>query len=71
MAVAVARLRGGALLQATIAGVVAFIVLSILGVPSPLALAVVIATLDLIPLVGATLGAFLVGSSPCSPTSRR
>ena len=50
-----------ALLQATIAGVAAFIVLSILGVPSPLALAVMIAMLDLIPLVGATLGAILVG----------
>ena len=34
--------------------------LSILGVPAPLALAVLIALLDLIPLIGATLGAFLV-----------
>jgi predicted PurR-regulated permease PerM len=60
MAVAVSSYVGGALLQATIAGVVAFIVLSILGVPAPLALAVIIALLDLIPLIGATLGAFLV-----------
>ncbi len=45
-----ARYVGGALLQALIAGFFTFIVLSILGVPSPLALAVVIATLDLIPL---------------------
>ena len=61
MAVAVGAYFGAALLQATIAGIFTFIVLSILGVPSPLALAVVIATLDLIPLVGATLGAILVG----------
>ena len=61
MAVAVGAYVGAALLQATIAGIFTFIVLSILGVPSPLALAVVIATLDLIPLVGATLGAILVG----------
>ena len=60
MAVAVSAYVGGALLQATIAGVVSFIVLTILGVPSPLALAVIIAVLDLIPLIGATLGAFLV-----------
>jgi len=60
MASAVSSYVGGALLQATIAGVVSFIVLQILGVPSPLALAVLIALLDLIPLVGATLGAFLV-----------
>ena len=61
MAVAVGAYVGAALLQATIAGFFTFIVLTILGVPSPLALAVVIATLDLIPLVGATLGAILVG----------
>jgi len=61
MAIAVGAYVGAALLQATIAGIFTFIVLSILGVPSPLALAVVIATLDLIPLVGATLGAILVG----------
>lgn len=61
MAVAVSSYVGGALLQATLAGATAFITLSILGVPSPLALAVVIAVLDLIPLVGATIGAILVG----------
>ena len=52
---------GGALAQATIAGVASFIVLSLIGVPSPLALAVVIAILDLIPLIGATIGAVIVG----------
>ncbi len=61
MAIAVGAYVGGALLQATIAGIAAFAVLSILGVPSPLALAVIIFALDLIPLVGATLGAILVG----------
>jgi predicted PurR-regulated permease PerM len=61
MAVAVGGYVGGALVQSTIAGIATFIVLSILGVPSPLALAVLIAVLDLIPLVGATIGAILVG----------
>ncbi|GIK77363.1 MAG: AI-2E family transporter [Acidobacteria bacterium] len=60
MAIAVSSYVGGALAQAVIAAVVAFIVLTILGVPAPLALAVIIGILDLIPLVGATLGAFLV-----------
>ena len=60
IAVAISSYVGGALLQATVAGFFAFIVLSILGVPAPLALAVLIALLDLIPLVGATVGAFLV-----------
>jgi predicted PurR-regulated permease PerM len=60
MALAVSGYVGGALTQATIAGIVAFIVLTILGVPAPLALAVIIAILDLVPLIGATIGAFLV-----------
>ncbi|MGI8593833.1 MAG: AI-2E family transporter [Solirubrobacteraceae bacterium] len=51
----------GALLQALIAGVTSYIVLLILGVPYPLALALVIFALDLIPLLGATIGAVLVG----------
>jgi len=61
IAVAVAGYVGGALAQAFIAGVATFIMLSVLGVPSPLPLAVVMAILDLIPLVGATLGAIVVG----------
>lgn len=60
MAVAVSSYVGGALTQAVIAAIVAFVVLTILGVPAPLALAVIIGILDLIPLVGATIGAFLV-----------
>jgi predicted PurR-regulated permease PerM len=51
----------GALGQAVVAGVTAFIVLTILGVPYASALALIIALLDLIPLVGATVGAVLVG----------
>jgi predicted PurR-regulated permease PerM len=51
----------GALVQALIAGVTSWIVLTLLGVPYPLALALVIFVLDLIPLVGATIGAVLVG----------
>ena len=51
----------GALLQATIAGVLAWIMLTILGVPYALPLAVVVFLLDLVPLVGATLGAIIVG----------
>jgi predicted PurR-regulated permease PerM len=58
---AVAGYCAGALGQAIVAGVTAFIVLSILGVPYAAALALIIALLDLIPLVGATLGAILVG----------
>lgn len=51
----------GALLQATIAGVTAYLVLLAIGAPSPAALAVIVFVLDLIPLVGATLGAVIVG----------
>jgi predicted PurR-regulated permease PerM len=61
IAQAVASYVGGALAQAAIAGAAAFLMLVILGVPSPLPLAVIIALLDLIPLVGATLGAVIVG----------
>jgi predicted PurR-regulated permease PerM len=61
IAVAVGSYVGGALAQATIAGAAAFVMLTILGVPSPLPLAVIVALLDLIPLVGATLGAVIVG----------
>jgi predicted PurR-regulated permease PerM len=60
IASAVASYVGGALVQATIAGISAFIVLEILGISAPLALAVVVAVLDLVPLIGATLGAAVV-----------
>jgi predicted PurR-regulated permease PerM len=57
---AVGNYVGGALLQATIAGVSSFILLTILGVPFAAPLALLIFFFDLIPLVGATLGAVLV-----------
>jgi predicted PurR-regulated permease PerM len=52
---------GGVLAQATLAAVLAYIVLTILGVPFAAALAIVIFFSDLVPLVGATIGAILVG----------
>lgn len=61
MARAVGNYVGGALTQATLAAVSSFIVLTILGVPFAPALAVIIFLGDLIPLVGATIGAILVG----------
>jgi predicted PurR-regulated permease PerM len=61
IASAVGSYVAGALAQALIAGFAAFLMLTILGVPSPLPLAVIVALLDLIPLVGATLGAVIVG----------
>jgi predicted PurR-regulated permease PerM len=57
---AVGNYVAGALLQATIAGITSFIVLTILGVPFAGPLALVVFFFDLIPLVGATLAAVLV-----------
>jgi predicted PurR-regulated permease PerM len=51
---------GGILAQATVAGISAFIVLTILGVQFAAALAIIVFFADLIPLVGATLGAVVV-----------
>ena len=50
----------GNLLISLIAGVTTFIWLEVLGVPYAAALALLVAVLDLIPLVGATLGAVVV-----------
>jgi predicted PurR-regulated permease PerM len=58
---AVSSYVGGALLQATIAGLSTFVVLTILGVPFAAPLSVLVFVFDLIPLVGATIGAILVG----------
>jgi predicted PurR-regulated permease PerM len=58
---AVGNYVGGALIQATIAGLTAFVMLTILGVPFAGPLAVIIFVADLIPVVGATLGAVVVG----------
>jgi predicted PurR-regulated permease PerM len=51
----------GALALATAAGISTYIVLSILGVPFAVPLAVLMAFFDLIPLVGSTIGGVLVG----------
>ena len=61
IATAIGNYVAGALLQATVAGVTSYIMLLILGVPFALPLAVIVFLLDLIPLVGATLGAIIVG----------
>ncbi len=61
MGSAVGNYVAGALVQATIAGITTFVVLEILGVPFAAPLAVIVALFDLIPLVGATIGALLVG----------
>jgi predicted PurR-regulated permease PerM len=61
IATAVGSYVAGALFQAFIAGVSSYIVMWILGVPFRGPLAVLIALLDLIPLVGATIGAVIVG----------
>lgn len=52
---------GGAMAQAFIAGLAAFIVLSILGAPSPLVLAAIVAAFDVVPMVGSTIAGVLVG----------
>jgi len=61
MAIAVGNYVAGALAQATIAGLTTFIVLSILSVPFAAPLSVVVFFFDLIPLVGATIAAIVVG----------
>ena len=58
---AIGNYMAGALLQATIAGVTSYLMLLILGVDYALPLAVIVFVLDLLPLVGATLGAIIVG----------
>jgi len=50
----------GNLVISLICGVTTFIVLVVLGMPYPAALAVLVALLDLIPLVGATIGGALL-----------
>jgi predicted PurR-regulated permease PerM len=61
MAGAVAGYVAGALTIAVIAGVATFIVLTILGVPFAAPLAVIAGLFSLIPLVGATIAAVLIG----------
>ena len=57
---AVGNYCGGALFQATVAGVTSYVVLSILGAPFAGALALIVAFFDLIPVVGATIAAVLI-----------
>jgi predicted PurR-regulated permease PerM len=61
IATAVGNYVGGAIAQATVAGITAFIVMKILGIPFAGPLAVLVGVADLIPLVGATIAAVLVG----------
>jgi predicted PurR-regulated permease PerM len=58
---AVGNYVGGAAAQATIAGLTAYIVMRILGIPFAGPLAVLVGIADLIPLVGATIAAVIVG----------
>ena len=52
----------GALGIALVAGVSSYMVLVITGVPSPVALALVVMVTDLVPVIGATLGAIVVSA---------
>jgi predicted PurR-regulated permease PerM len=61
VAKAVGNYVAGALVQATIAGAAAYIVMTILGVPFREPLAVLTGLFSLIPLIGATIAAVLVG----------
>ena len=60
IAAAVGNYVGGALAQATIAGITSFIVMTILGIPFAGPLSVLVGFADLVPLVGATIAAVLV-----------
>jgi predicted PurR-regulated permease PerM len=60
IATAIGNYVGGAIVQATIAGVGAYIVLELLGAPFAAPLALVVAFFDLIPVVGATIAAVLI-----------
>jgi predicted PurR-regulated permease PerM len=61
IATAVGNYVGGALAQAAIAGLSSFVVMKILGIPFAGPLAVLVGVADLIPLVGATIAAVIVG----------
>ena len=58
---AVGNFVAGALAQAVVCGLLTYVVLMILGVPFAAPLAVLSGLFDLIPLVGATIGAVIVG----------
>jgi len=52
----------GALSIALIAGITSFLVLLVVDVPSPVALALVVMVTDLLPVIGATIGAVIVSA---------
>lgn len=58
---AVGNYVGGAAVQASVAGVSSFLMLTILGVPFAAPLAILVALFDLLPMVGATIAAVFVG----------
>lgn len=58
---AVSGYIGGAIAQAFVAFLFAFIVLTIIGAPSPLVLATIVGALDVIPMIGATIAGVIVG----------
>ncbi len=58
---AVGNYVAGALAQALLAAVTSFVVLKILGIPFAAPLALIVFFFDLIPMVGATIGAVIVG----------
>jgi len=58
----------GNLIISLIAGTVTFVALEVLGVPYAIALALVLALFDLIPLIGATIGAIIVVSVTLAAT---
>ena len=58
--VTLARYVVGVLAIATIAGIVTFVTLTLLSVPFALVLALVVAVFDLVPLIGASIGLFIV-----------
>lgn len=61
IAAAVGNYVGGAIAQAVIAGVTSYLVMLVLGIPFRVPLAVLVGLFDLIPLVGATVAAVVVG----------
>jgi predicted PurR-regulated permease PerM len=66
---AIAAYFAGTLLIAVIAGVTSYIVMSILGIPYSVALAVICGTASLIPMFGATIAAVFVGIIAALTTS--
>ena len=58
--VTLARYVVGVIAIASIAGIVTFVTLTLLGVPFALVLALVVAVFDLVPLIGATIGLVIV-----------